>query len=206
MGKLAEKQRSGIVEYLSGRNFTTGCHPSVIDDLEELFQYETTEPGVPLSDEEWYELTGGNWVESCRAKIDAVLAKRNVARPAPAEVNGNVLVQMLDKWFYGHYNPAAETERKFKERMAAVANVLLVALCRPITSEELEHFREVTGFIPHLALEFLRYRVGLILKPKEKSFKEEARMVLYDSGMTESGINAAVDEIVALVEKHGGVK
>ena len=63
---------------------------------ESILQYAPTEPGAPLTDEEWAEicealrLRSSLWKKDKR-EVDAVLARRSVRREEPAKLDGDVI-------------------------------------------------------------------------------------------------------------------
>ena len=158
---------------------------------------------------EWYELTGGEWYESCRARIDAQYAKRNVVQPAPAESVISLLdvrYEVIDKMVLEFDKGGSAFPSTSHSRMTAAANVLLDALRGPVTEEEGRQLAN-NGPWPEALTKFLESRIARILKPKEKTFKEQVKAII--SRATNSfpaDVDKMSEEIAVLAEKNGGAK
>ena len=105
---------------------------------EQHLQYAPTAPGAPLSDEEKQEISPvlpagymGSWISALWRKIDAVLAKRNTALPAPAD--GMVSLDEVEKAIAAYLT----SEQGWLSAAAKVAaNRICARLSPPKTPEE----------------------------------------------------------------------
>jgi hypothetical protein len=190
MGKLSKKQ---IEDMSTERNrFERDCSISITDYCEHMAfigQYETTEPGAPLSDDEWEPIRalistwasfGKDPIVAIRGKIDYYLAKRNVVRPAPVEVNGAVIEKALDAFHYLRKPNTTQISYMDRKGMIAAANVLLNATRGPVTDVEHKKFNvtKATFGVKEALGEFRDNRIDRILKPKEKTFREKVKDIL----------------------------
>jgi hypothetical protein len=192
MGKLSEKQfedakKEWVHNVYAPSNTPEYAIRNVLEAVAPYMQYETTEPGAPLINNEW----------------DTVLSNPHVARPAPAEVDGDVIEGMEHARLSSPGGP--------KERMTAAAKVLRDALRGPMTAEEESAWKKYN--YKHDSCEPLRplwfgpwlinYRIEhRILKTKEKTFREKVKDIL--SRRTNSfpvDVDKISEEIDSLREK-----
>jgi hypothetical protein len=180
-------------------------------------QHTTTTPGAPLSDDEMIAIvqevrmrSGIAWLSDSWSAINKILAKRNVARPALAEVNGDMISAESYLASVGYADSRVHSSTDIARLMSAYANVLLGVIRGPNTKEELIAWEHTPScdYIEWLINYRINYRIEhRILKPKEKTFREKVKAII--SRNTNSfpvSVDAISDEIAALAEKHGGTK